>query len=114
MTNMIASMFANTFAYMSSNMFTIIGLMALSQPPPPNHAYIYIYIHIYQETDNNHECIHIYIYIYLLAVDLLMCGIDRYVGRIVFPDWLVESIVMWARSFILIGTWIRSICGKDR
>ena len=23
------------------------------------------------------------------------CGFDRYVGRIVFPDWYVESIDMW-------------------
>ena len=23
------------------------------------------------------------------------CGIDRYVGRIVYPDWYVESIDMW-------------------
>ena len=41
-------------------------------------------------------------------------GIDRYVGRIVYPDWYVESIVMWAGSFILIGMWNRLICGFVR
>ena len=34
---------------------------------------------------------------------------DRYVGRIVYPDWYVELINMWNRTFILIGMWIRSI-----
>ena len=34
---------------------------------------------------------------------------DRYVGRIVYPDWYVEPIDMWNRTFILIGMCIRSI-----
>ena len=38
-------------------------------------------------------------------------GIDRCVGRDVFPDWLVELIVVWAGSFILIGLWNRSLRG---
>ena len=29
-------------------------------------------------------------------------------GRIVHPDWYVESIDMWIRKFILICMWIRS------
>ena len=29
-------------------------------------------------------------------------------GRIVYPDWYVDSIAMWIRTFILIGMWIRS------
>ena len=32
-------------------------------------------------------------------------------GRAVYPDWFVESIVTWARSFILIGQWNRSLRG---
>ena len=32
-------------------------------------------------------------------------------GRNVFPDWLVELIVVWAGSFILIGLWNRSLRG---
>ena len=32
-------------------------------------------------------------------------------GRDVFPDWLVELIVVWAVSFILIGLWNRSLRG---
>ena len=32
-------------------------------------------------------------------------------GRDVFPDWLVELIVVWAGSFILIGLWNRSLRG---
>ena len=36
------------------------------------------------------------------------CGIDRYVGKIVHPDWYVESIEKWIRTFILIGMWIRT------
>ena len=31
--------------------------------------------------------------------------------RIVYPDWYVEWIEMWARSFILIGMWNRLSCG---
>ena len=38
-------------------------------------------------------------------------GIDRCVGRDVFPDWLVELILVWAGSFILIGLWNRSLRG---
>ena len=33
---------------------------------------------------------------------------DLYVGRVVYPDWYVESIDMWIRTFYLIGMWIRS------
>ena len=33
---------------------------------------------------------------------------DRYVGMDVYPDWYVESIGMWIRTFILICMWIRS------
>ena len=29
-------------------------------------------------------------------------------GRVVYPDWLVESIAMWIRAFFLIGIWIPS------
>ena len=32
-------------------------------------------------------------------------------GRDVFPDWLVELIVVWTGSFILIGLWNRSLRG---
>ena len=32
-------------------------------------------------------------------------------GRIAYPDWYVDSIDMWARSFILIGMWNRVSCG---
>ena len=39
------------------------------------------------------------------------CGIDRYVDRIVYPDWYVASIDMWAGSFILIGRWNWSLRG---
>ncbi len=35
-------------------------------------------------------------------------------GKIVFPDWYVESIDMWIRTFILIGMWIRSLRGLTR
>ena len=57
-----------------------------------------------------------YIYIYILAWTCplngqIEGGIDRCVGRDVFPDWLVELIVVWAGSFILIGLWNRSLRG---
>ena len=39
------------------------------------------------------------------------CGIDRKVGRVVYPDRYVGSILVWAGSFILIGMWNRSIRG---
>ena len=32
-------------------------------------------------------------------------------GRIVYPDWYVEWIDGWARSFILLGMWNRLSCG---
>ena len=61
----------------------------------------------------------IYIYIYILAWTCQLnwqieCGIDRYVGRVVYPDWYVESIVVWAKSFILIGVWNRPLRGQGR
>ncbi len=33
---------------------------------------------------------------------------DRYVGKVVYPDWYVESINTWIRTFILICMLIRS------
>ena len=42
------------------------------------------------------------------------CGIDRCVGRVVYPDWYVESIVVWVRSFVLIGVWNRPLRGLTR
>ena len=35
-------------------------------------------------------------------------------GRIVYPDWYVESIDMWVRMFILIGMWGRPLPGRTR
>ena len=43
-------------------------------------------------------------YMYRLA---WTCRLNR-------QDWNVESIVLWAGSFILIGMWNESICGQDR
>ena len=37
------------------------------------------------------------------------CGIDRLVGWIVYPDWFVESNVVWSTLFILIGMWNRQL-----
>ena len=52
--------------------------------------------------------ISIYIYIYILAWTCQLncqfeCGIVRSSGRIFYPDWYVDWIDMWARSFVLIG-----------
>ena len=63
--------------------------------------------------------IYIYTYVYILALTCQLnwqigCGIDRYVGRIVYPDWYVESIDMWIRTFILIGMWDRPLRGRTR
>ena len=35
-------------------------------------------------------------------------------GRIVYPDWYVESIDIWIRTFILIGMWGRPVPGRTR
>ena len=31
-------------------------------------------------------------------------------GRIAYPDWYVESIDLWIRTFFLIGLWIGGSC----